>query len=620
MINKFDVDVNSLVDLDVLNKNCVNSVSNLVSNTTANNIKKESSILKKCNSHDISTIASYVKKYKNRNVLFENVLEQIDLNNNNNNNYNITKNSLKKENSKDINNKYNININIVNNYYKESNNFNKTDTSHKSNKIILNSQDSIVKKCNCNKNFNISNNNIQNSMSYFNSNGKLSETNVIKPSKRWRKLTNLIRTINYLNRHEAVPIQEIDIENNLQDYKIRLFPNSPIRTKNIKSAKKRRKQNNAKNNCNIIEYYRNSRKSSINSFDKNNSNQTKKNKLKPILKNFKISPLKANVKRNKSDEKQSVIECYAYEVTKKNNNNNNTNDKNKLYFNFNNNSSTKKLINENNLNDINLLKLSNKIKNDSNRNYFPKKLEDNNEYTINNIKVYDENNNLIQIEDNIDNKFNNNNNNKKISIKSNISDLNNKCLNEIKKNIVNNNSNYCYNSTDKKNVFLKAKKNQKTYLTSSYKLDIKNSSNLTKDNKTRNTKNNMYLTLRNNKNIKSSATSSLEDASNSGEISINESHDIIQDEMNKISFIEKIKNIILYGEEKCLSKLDSLFSAFEKELKINMIDIKIEDYFSNCYCGGMTFIYLAIREGKFNILKYFIEQKRLNFLIKSNVS
>lgn len=60
-------------------------------------------------------------------------------------------------------------------------------------------------------------------------------------SKRWKKLTNVIKAVKFLHRYDAVSIKEIDIEHNLKDYRERLLPNSPLKrakTKNMKQPRK----------------------------------------------------------------------------------------------------------------------------------------------------------------------------------------------------------------------------------------------------------------------------------------------------------------------------------------------------------------------------------------------
>lgn len=47
-------------------------------------------------------------------------------------------------------------------------------------------------------------------------------------SNRWKKLKNVIKTINFLHQYEAVSLKEVDIERNLRDYRERLFPHSPL--------------------------------------------------------------------------------------------------------------------------------------------------------------------------------------------------------------------------------------------------------------------------------------------------------------------------------------------------------------------------------------------------------
>lgn len=64
-------------------------------------------------------------------------------------------------------------------------------------------------------------------------------------SRRWKKLTNVIKAVKFLHRYDAVSIKEIDIEHNLNDYKERLLPNSPLlkraKTRNLKQQQQPRK-------------------------------------------------------------------------------------------------------------------------------------------------------------------------------------------------------------------------------------------------------------------------------------------------------------------------------------------------------------------------------------------
>ena len=48
--------------------------------------------------------------------------------------------------------------------------------------------------------------------------------------------------------------------------------------------------------------------------------------------------------------------------------------------------------------------------------------------------------------------------------------------------------------------------------------------------------------------------------------------------------------------------------------------MNFNDYFSTPLCSGKTFIYLATREGKLDLVRYFIEEKLLDFKVKSNIN
>lgn len=56
----------------------------------------------------------------------------------------------------------------------------------------------------------------------------------------------MIKTITYLNKYDVVPIKEIDIDENIKDYKSRLFQHSPLR-KNKKAIDLKRKSHDKKN-------------------------------------------------------------------------------------------------------------------------------------------------------------------------------------------------------------------------------------------------------------------------------------------------------------------------------------------------------------------------------------
>lgn len=70
-----------------------------------------------------------------------------------------------------------------------------------------------------------------------------------KLSTKWRKLTNVIKTISVLNKYDVIPIAEVDIDENINDYKSRLFQHSPLRKKKAGDYKKtveRKKSRNLK--------------------------------------------------------------------------------------------------------------------------------------------------------------------------------------------------------------------------------------------------------------------------------------------------------------------------------------------------------------------------------------
>lgn len=50
-----------------------------------------------------------------------------------------------------------------------------------------------------------------------------------RKSKRWKMLSNLIKTLSVLQKYEAVAINVRDLDSNLKDYKQRLLPHSPLK-------------------------------------------------------------------------------------------------------------------------------------------------------------------------------------------------------------------------------------------------------------------------------------------------------------------------------------------------------------------------------------------------------
>lgn len=71
---------------------------------------------------------------------------------------------------------------------------------------------------------------------------------------------------------------------------------------------------------------------------------------------------------------------------------------------------------------------------------------------------------------------------------------------------------------------------------------------------------------------------------------------------------------------RALLKIKSLFESFERELKHSTFILSYEDYFSGIIVDGKSFIYLACREAKLSLVKYFIEERLLDFKVNSTVS
>lgn len=64
-------------------------------------------------------------------------------------------------------------------------------------------------------------------------------------------------------------------------------------------------------------------------------------------------------------------------------------------------------------------------------------------------------------------------------------------------------------------------------------------------------------------------------------------------------------------------KIKQLFIKFEKEYSKYIFKTSISEYFSLNLSDGKTFLYYSSREGKINILRYLIEERKLDYSILS---
>lgn len=128
-------------------------------------------------------------------------------------------------------------------------------------------------------------------------------------SKRWRRLTNVIKTVSFLHKYDAVPLKEIDIDHNLNDYKDRLLPNSPLRQRKLTKQEHIKNQEKMK--------YKTPQKliSSNFTLNKYTHNKNFSNLMEEIIENSEIpskrehsSPNKSNKYMKSSKNKNSIIE------------------------------------------------------------------------------------------------------------------------------------------------------------------------------------------------------------------------------------------------------------------------------------------------------------------------
>lgn len=78
--------------------------------------------------------------------------------------------------------------------------------------------------------------------------------------------------------------------------------------------------------------------------------------------------------------------------------------------------------------------------------------------------------------------------------------------------------------------------------------------------------------------------------------------------------------ITISGDKYAITNIRKLFDSSINHLKTSNFNNSYQDYLSGGLVSGKTFIYLACRESKLEIVKHLIEEQLLDFKVKSTVS
>lgn len=92
------------------------------------------------------------------------------------------------------------------------------------------------------------------------------------------------------------------------------------------------------------------------------------------------------------------------------------------------------------------------------------------------------------------------------------------------------------------------------------------------------------------------------------------------EEMNKIGLIDKLVYYIVDSNDLSFNLIKIVLHVLEEEFRISKNSKNVSKYISDQLYHGMTFIYLACREGNIELIKYFIIEKKLDYKVVSKVS